>query len=160
MGGCDSIVVTEIILGQSQQNTQNFTIDPGDSVVVNGVSYTSDTTFTEVFTNMDNCDSTMTTSVTVRDTTSGPGAISGQLSEHIRIVPNPSNGLYHIDLSSIRSKSAEIMVVDNLGQVVKKNIQLNAGNTDLDLRDLDNGVYFLVVRTEDDSATIKLIKQE
>lgn len=75
----------------------------------------------------------------------------------INIVPNPSNGLFTIKVANW-NKALEIEVKDVLGKtvVVKNNFQ---NQTQLDLSAFANGLYFAVIKSDNYSASYKLMKK-
>jgi len=74
VGCCDSIIETVLTVLPALASTINQTICAGDSIVVNGTTYSSSVTgAVEVFNNIDpnNCDSTVTINLTVLSPISG-----------------------------------------------------------------------------------------
>ena len=69
--GCDSMVVTNLTVAPPLQSAQAFNICSNDSVVVGTSVYKTAGTFTNVFTAGTGCDSTVSTTVTVRPTATG-----------------------------------------------------------------------------------------
>ncbi|MFT4757763.1 MAG: hypothetical protein ACI91R_002420 [Vicingaceae bacterium] len=72
------------------------------------------------------------------------------------IYPNPSNGKFSIETSSLLSNNALISVVDMAGREVYQNSNLSNFKNTINLSELSNGVYFLNLRTST-SSTIKKI---
>ncbi len=64
IGGCDSIVHTNFALYPSYNLTANAGFCTGQSVVVGGVTITAPGSYTQHFLSIDNCDSTVVTTVT------------------------------------------------------------------------------------------------
>lgn len=63
--GCDSTVITTIILNQNYSISNPQTICEGQTYVINGNSYATAGTYTDVFQSISGCDSTITTILTV-----------------------------------------------------------------------------------------------
>ena len=73
------------------------------------------------------------------------------------VLPNPSNGTFVFRISSEIGLNAEIILLDMLGNTVKKFGRMTNNNTTLNCEDLPNGVYFLKVNKEAFESEIKLI---
>ena len=78
------------------------------------------------------------------------GLFSPTATPSFSIFPNPSRGLLKIDLRDARNRYAVVSVVDMLGNEVRK-YEITNGNqvTELNLSDLQNGVYCIKVAGED-----------
>ena len=63
--GCDSVITTNLTVHTPSLKTLNATICQGESFTVGNKTYTQSGTFTEVLKNFNNCDSTITTKLTV-----------------------------------------------------------------------------------------------
>jgi hypothetical protein len=76
--------------------------------------------------------------------------ISGTEEESIFIYPNPSNGVFNMEIKNLAGKNGSISVMNSVGQVVK-NIQVNTGisaNYNVDLGQLASGIYIVKVQAE------------
>ncbi len=71
----------------------------------------------------------------------------------ILIYPNPHNGVFTLELI----QNAEIIIYSSLGQVVFQQ-KLNAGQTQVDLKEFANGIYVLKVKDGEASQNHRLIK--
>lgn len=79
----------------------------------------------------------------------------GRLSVH----PNPSKGIFNLDLVEVNSGEYVISVTNILGEVVyfdTRNVN-NTSSTKLDLSNLNNGIYMLNVQNENSNINKKLI---
>ena len=65
IGGCDSTVVTNLIINPAVIGSQTMAICAGDSLMVGTNTYNATGTYTDIFTAMNGCDSTVTTMLTV-----------------------------------------------------------------------------------------------
>ena len=63
--GCDSSVTTILVVSPEITSTNNQTVCYGGSYAINGNTYTSTGTYTDVFTAANGCDSTVTTNLTI-----------------------------------------------------------------------------------------------
>lgn len=75
----------------------------------------------------------------------------------VMVYPNPSSGIYTIDLAG-ESKTVQFSVVDILGAVVSQGT-FDGGKNTIDLTRLDTGVYHLMLNDSQSSATIRLLKE-
>ncbi len=78
------------------------------------------------------------------------GVNSVNANETVVAYPNPSSGVFNIDLN----KTSLVIVYDQLGQVVFQK-EMNSGKNEIDLTNLANGLYSLKVGAQ----SIRLIKQ-
>lgn len=76
------------------------------------------------------------------------------ISNNIEVYPNPSTGIYTIDLN----EDAQVEVYDLLGKVVYTG-KVQAGKTTLDISNYKAGLYLLNVKSEKEYITKKLLKQ-
>ena len=63
--GCDSTATLNLTINNSVSTTNNQTVCYGSSYTINGNTYTSSGSYTDVFTAVNGCDSTVTTNLTV-----------------------------------------------------------------------------------------------
>lgn len=62
--------------------------------------------------------------------------------ENISISPNPTNNILHIELPDEISFPCEVSVINELGNIVR-NFVSNANTTEIDVSELDSGIYFV-----------------
>jgi hypothetical protein len=77
------------------------------------------------------------------------------LDQKIALYPNPSNGIYNIELSDAISIE-KITLNDISGK--QFSVALDSNNT-LDITSLQSGVYFLTIQTNEGTASKKILKQ-
>jgi hypothetical protein len=85
----------------------------------------------------------------------------GLLNEELRISPNPSNGIFDIEILSKEFilQESELRIVNVLGQEIKKE-KLLSKKQQLDISELNNGIYFLQLIQQDKIIlSKKIIKQ-
>lgn len=81
------------------------------------------------------------------------------LDQGLSLFPNPTNGLLNINLDLPATTTVQFAVMNALGQTVHEQAQgfgPGAQQTVLDLSDLANGTYHLVIRSENMVATRKV----
>ena len=65
--------------------------------------------------------------------------------QHIAVYPNPTNGVLYLNMSNI-GEPVTVEVMNLVGAVVKSQKITNPGNVEqLNLGELKNGMYFLVI---------------
>ncbi len=79
----------------------------------------------------------------------------------LSIYPNPGHGIFNILISSDQMGYQEIKLTNILGEtILKESVKLNNTiNYQLNLEDLPDGIYFLVVGSNDQMVTRKLVKR-
>ncbi len=87
------------------------------------------------------------------------GINNSEFSKAVSVYPNPSNGIFSIEMPATLDKSASINVTDALGRVVySKNEKLNgAYSGQLNLSNLSKGVYVLNIKTGENISMRKLV---
>lgn len=80
--------------------------------------------------------------------------INELLSNSTPIYPNPSNGLFTIELN----ETTQVIITSILGNVLFKST-LDAGKQTLDIKNYANGIYFVQLAQDGKLQTIKLIKE-
>ncbi len=87
------------------------------------------------------------------------GAIENEIIDNIIITPNPTNGEINIDLSNYNSGKLKINIINILGQSVfeKSNIQ---NNEYLNIGNINNGIYYLILSNNSTQFTKKIVVQK
>jgi len=78
-----------------------------------------------------------------------------QLEQNFKFYPNPVNDILNV---SAKSNIDELAIVNVLGQVVK-NVQPNLNSFELDLSDLNTGIYFVKTRVNNTEGTFRIVKK-
>ena len=79
---------------------------------------------------------------------------------NLTVYPNPSNGLVNVRLKNIESNNVNIEIIDITGRFVYSNNEnLSNGmlNINIDLSNIDKGIYFVVATSNMSSSTQKII---
>ena len=80
----------------------------------------------------------------------------------VQAFPNPFSDRLSLDISTANAETAEVLMINQLGQVVKReSLTLMEGELQhaLDLSQLSAGVYFLRVRAGEEVTTVKVVKE-
>ncbi|NVO04208.1 MAG: T9SS type A sorting domain-containing protein [Bacteroidetes bacterium] len=96
------------------------------------------------------------TNFTITPDVSGINEFEGN---NFSIFPNPTNGIFVIQLNSICSK-AEIEVFNAIGQIVYSKKIHNSDRQELNLNQIENGIYSIRITTSNSSVTKKVIIQK
>lgn len=66
--------------------------------------------------------------------------------EEVKIYPNPSKGLFHIEVDNNDHQVFEVELLNTAGAIVQK--QSFYGNISLDIQDLPKGIYYAKIRSD------------
>ncbi len=113
-------------------------------------------TFTYLVTGKDanDCVNTTVASITT-DKCVGIASVYGNIS-NLAVYPNPNNGVFTISLGNGTAKTIEVM--DVTGRVIlSENSSLD--QTDVNITNLTNGVYYVKVKSGGASEVLKIVKQ-
>jgi hypothetical protein len=89
----------------------------------------------------------------------GINEVSSNNALGLSVAPNPFEGTIRVSARNLDS-DAVISIVDILGKVVKQeNISSASLSKEYDLSQLDNGVYFVVLKTKSHQSVARIIKQ-
>ena len=73
------------------------------------------------------------------------------------ISPNPSNGLFNIEMNS-SDKALTVSVQNVLGKEILTS-EMNDGKFQVNLINEANGVYFITINNQSNSSTLRVIKK-
>lgn len=137
--GCSNTDSMSITVNYPSQST--ITTTATDTYTLNGSTYTTSGTYTQVLTNSQGCDSTITLILTMEYTGLAEGTRPA-----LNVYPNPTNGELNILVPSAWiGQTAKL--TDIAGKEIAR-ISLNEALTKLSLVDLSNGTYFISIEAE------------
>ena len=85
---------------------------------------------------------------------SGVGVNEISENPEINVYPNPSNGIFNVDLHNVNT----IKVLNTLGALVyQEKVNVNETKTTLDLSSFSNGIYFIAVTNDKGTTNKKII---
>lgn len=82
---------------------------------------------------------------------------TAKLLKSLNAFPNPSNGITYLKLS--KPTDANVEVYNSIGELMM-NLSLKAGETGVDLSNLNNGIYMISVKTPSEAYQTKVILQK
>jgi hypothetical protein len=138
-------------LTASGANTYSWNTSATATVIA--ISPTVTTSYTVSGTALNGCKNNAIVTQAVSACT-GIEVIKGVEAVVINVYPNPSTGLFTIDLQN----ESTIIVVDVLGKIVYQE-ELKEGKQTINLSHLNNGLYFLKARNNAQFNTVRLIKE-
>lgn len=118
-------------------------------------SPTITTTYSVTGTDLNGCSNSTSLTQSVSTCTGLKSLTNNEIS--INIYPNPSNGFFSVQLSSV-SENTIIEVYTTLGQLILSQ-KITSENTVIDLKNCTSGLYYIKVTEATISSTFKLIKE-
>ena len=118
-----------------------------------GITVLGDTTFTEMLTNVNGCDSLVTTTISTITTS----LTENWSKEAIKISPNPANNTLLLETYELPEKEVMIYVRDIYGRQLF-NQRLLSDRMPIDLSILKAGHYFIEIRSQEKFAIRRFIK--
>jgi len=103
------------------------------------------------FTDVNGCTNTTTQNVYVDPSCIALGIASTSTSSGVAIYPNPTNGIFTLELGLSQGEKTEIKVINAIGQtILLQNHNFISGNnkTVIDLSGIYKGVYFVEIKTK------------
>lgn len=139
--GCDSLL--SVLLTYNENSffeLDSFFQAPGISFY--GGFYESDTTVTVVLVGANGCDSILTAHLHLLDATGQQLQVNG-----FEVFPNPASGQFFIKTAQV-GPNATLYLLDSLGRVVKTGHAIQPfDRKDLNVSDLPDGIYLLVLQS-------------
>jgi hypothetical protein len=77
------------------------------------------------------------------------------LKSKINVSPNPADQILHIEFDNLQVREIQILNIYGKSVFFTKDVALT---TQINLSDLSNGIYLLIVRTEDGEIIKKIVK--
>lgn len=146
-----SLICTGQTASLTAGGASTYTWNTAATTTVIAVSPTVTTSYTVTGAASNGCSNVATITQSVSACTGILSASNGQSS--INVYPNPSNGVFTIDLIS----ASNVTVVDVLSKVVYTE-QLKDGKHNINLSNLKNGIYILKAESNGVVKTVRLVK--
>ncbi|MFK8038626.1 MAG: LamG-like jellyroll fold domain-containing protein [Crocinitomicaceae bacterium] len=129
---CTNTDSVTVFVNQPTSSTLN--ISAIDEYILNGEIFTASGTYTQVTSNADGCDSTITLNLTL-----GFTGVNETENKLIQFYPNPINSILNIQLNNY-SNELELYLYANDGRLIKK-IDIVNQFSQFDLSELSAGIY-------------------
>lgn len=136
-------------------STGRDTLVANDFFVWNNDSIFASGDYVDTLVNITGCDSVARLHLTINITTGLSEAANGS---GISVYPNPNNGLFNIHFSSNAIEPTRVRVLNVLGTEVYNKI--HNSNTTINLSEVENGVYFVMIDYKDKPIVWRIVKQE
>ena len=91
-----------------------------------------------------------------------PSSIENTNIDNLSIYPNPSKGIFIIELNNLITQNLEIRVLNSIGEIVyldDKKQHTGKYKQEINLRDYAKGIYFLEIETQQGLINQKIISQ-
>jgi len=132
-------------------------ISSSSSNLLNGssvnVQLSTNTTFTVIGVGANGCSAKANVSQNVDACTGITEAQS--LLTGVRVYPNPTNGVFVIELKS--GSLNNVVITDLTGRNIM-NVEGTSSSVNVDLSNLSNGIYYATIRSENGTAVVRVIK--
>ncbi|MDN5203251.1 T9SS type A sorting domain-containing protein [Fulvivirgaceae bacterium BMA10] len=151
-----------LVSGEGDDHNADFTIDNGVLKTNNTFNVSEITEFSVRVRTEDNEGGGFEKAFTVRvdDVT---GIQDALLSKATKIWPNPGNGKFHLSLELPTLMNLEVFVTDLAGRIVQQQYiapRSTTVRTDIELNNMQTGLYLLRIQTEDGRRLTKKIMKE
>jgi hypothetical protein len=84
------------------------------------------------------------------------GINSTTVENNLLVLPNPNNGTFKVQISGLNKSKAEVILINNLGQEISKQIIL-PNQEFVEFQNINSGVYLLLLKDEGINTTKKII---
>ena len=74
----------------------------------------------------------------------------------LNIYPNPTNGILYVEMKNFSTSEYYLKVVDLLGNVVHQS-RVSTVNSQINLQDLSNGIYNVLIGNDDKTLERKIV---
>ena len=157
MNGCDSTVIMTLVVNPTV-NTE-FTVETEDSCYTwNSETYCVSGDYVQTLTADNGCDSVVTLHLTLR-----VGIDDHHLAASMKVYPNPTTGVLNIQVTNFGAPVSEFHVYDAYGKlvdVVRTPHGTSTETTQIDLRRLANGIYFVKAISDGNVVAVRKVVKE
>ncbi len=146
---CESITITVLT---STSATVDTSINQGESFTIGSSTYTEAGNYIDTLTNSNNCDSIVTTNLTV------VGGIASNFNGTISVYPNPTEGNVQLNITGAIS-NLSYKLYDLRGQLLETNL-ITKSTEVVELNNLPKSIYLLkIFEGGQEMDLIKIVKQ-
>ncbi|MHB1277063.1 MAG: T9SS type A sorting domain-containing protein [Bacteroidia bacterium] len=130
----------------------------GDFYYWETVALTTSGTYYQTLVNKDGCDSFATLKLTmIPDSSTGFSKVLYS-NTSVHVYPNPGTGIFDLEIKNLMNIDYTISVVNTMGLEVYETS--SDGNSQLDLRHLPDGIYFIRITGGNVQAVSRIVKQQ
>ncbi|MBQ9312415.1 MAG: fibronectin type III domain-containing protein [Bacteroidales bacterium] len=150
---CDTLYTVTLVVREENVKTLDVAINPDELPYQFGTqSLETDGTYTEVFTDVNGCDSTVTINLTIN---SGINEVENEI--NVMLYPNPATNNTTLSIQGL-SLNAIITISDVQGKTLARYDLLQGQETlNINLSSFESGVYYVRITSDGISKTEKLI---
>ncbi len=84
--------------------------------------------------------------------------INAFVNSQVKVYPNPTTGVFNVDLTNFGRQDVDIQVFDAIGRIIMQQ-SVNQGVTDVDLSGYSNGIYTVKIQTAEKVEILKVVKK-
>lgn len=141
--------------GSTGEQGNSVDVDASGNVYIAGGFYSSNVSFG--FTSLNNANSNGSLS-DIFLAKLGIATVINELNNDLffSVFPNPSVGIFQLNFGNIQFTGGELEIYDILGEIVFSSTNVNPSMT-LDLSNLTNGIYFIILKTEKEEFAQKIL---
>ena len=148
-----TLICTGEIVTLNASGATSYTWNTGVTTTSVTDTPTVTTTYTVNGNDVNGCNGTAMATVNVNDCVGLQNLSTNTL--NVNLYPNPNNGLFTIETRSTENKN--IIVTDVTGRIVLAK-STSENSFAADLKDLNNGLYFVSIKTTSSTVSIKIVK--
>ena len=151
----DSVLTTELTVYDTYTFTEDYTICQGDSILIDGIYYSSNVVLTDSLQAINGCDSVFLTSVVVMSCL----GVEDEVLSEILIYPNPNQGTFTISKQSSSIAVVHIQLFDQRQRlIIDKTMPSYQKDLLIDIEAESTGVYYLKMRINDTVLVKKIVR--
>ena len=153
--GADSIITLHLTVNNHSNLTINDSICQGTAYYFAGDTLTTAGIYVDTLTNYLGCDSTITLNLVVNACTNSIPVVENRTWVKVSPIPFQNEISVHIEQGI---NKGEISILNTLGQTLKTQKFENAYSQKIDLSFLEDGIYYLQLKSNETTQTIKILK--
>ncbi len=153
--GADSIITLHLTVNNHSNLTINDSICQGTAYYFAGDTLTTAGIYVDTLTNYLGCDSMITLNLVVNACTNSIAVVENTTWVKVSPIPFQNEISVHIEQGI---KKGEINILNTLGQTLKTQKFENAHSQKIDLSFLEDGIYYLQLKSNETTQTIKILK--
>lgn len=160
--GCDSIATLNLIVNTVATTILYDTIFLSEIFLFGNDSLTVAGTYSDTLWTWNGCDSVILLNLAVIPMLTTTSILEQHNTTSLQVYPNPSSGNFMVALKITNAQFYQLIITDQLGRIVYQNDNQNLPQTEinqvipLNLSNLNNGIYFVRLLTENSNLVEKI----